>query len=120
MRDQVAVAHPQLGLQILKRPARPSGQQRHDRQSSFFVDRFVELVKIEHRSFDGNWFARPHAFPRPRGDGVDEMVETKGGAHRQVGNIPGKISFDCPLHHRNSYTSEKESPSQENERARRK
>jgi len=48
MADQVPVAHRELRLQILKAPARPRGQQRHDAQPTLLVDRFVELPEIDH------------------------------------------------------------------------
>ena len=52
MGDEVAVAHFEFGLEVLKRPMGARGKQGHDGEPSLFMDEFVEPVKVEH----SEWF----------------------------------------------------------------
>src|ERR1700724_2072710 len=90
-RDQVPVTHPEFLFQVLKRPAHPGGQQRHDSQPPFFVNGFVEFVEVEHCSFE-SWFSRePGAPSRPGESGVNEVKQAKRGSHCRQRHIEWKI-----------------------------
>jgi hypothetical protein len=110
VRHQIAIAHLQFGLQFLERPTGPRSEQRHDGEPPLFVDDFVELLEIEHRSFDGRLFAGGAAFARPGADRVDDMIQAKGHAHDQIGNVIGK-TLDRVGHHRNANAGKQERPS---------
>ncbi len=84
VRDQIAVAHFQFGFELLERPDPTRGEQGHNRQPPLFVDDLVEFLEVEHRSFDGKLFDFFGAFPWPRADCVDEMIETERDAHGTV------------------------------------
>lgn len=91
MRDEVAVTHSQFLFEVLKRPAHTGSQQSHDREPPFFVDRLVELVEVQHCSFEDGLGSFTWALPWPRAGGVDEMKDAERHPHRHQGQIDGEI-----------------------------
>lgn len=46
--DEIAVAHAELGFEILEGPFAPRGEQRHDGEAALFVDELVDLIEVDH------------------------------------------------------------------------
>src|SRR5688572_21528562 len=121
MRDQVAIAHLQLCLQILKRPTRPRRQQGHDAQPTALVDDSIEFVEIEHEA-SGEHLLDVSRFPRPRENRVDDVIYTEAQGHRVIGKLAWPIARDSRLlkmpERKGGQPRQKEAPPQANERPR--
>jgi hypothetical protein len=50
MGDEIAIAHAELGFEILEGPLPTCGEQRHDGEAALFVDELVDLIEVDHAS----------------------------------------------------------------------
>src|SRR5207302_8586860 len=113
MSDEIAIAHVELGFEILKRPGHPRRQQGHDGKSTFLVNRFVEFVEVWHLSFAASSSRRI-----PEARCINQLEEAEGDTHREIGNQRRGVVFQlarCDYHYRGR---DQKSPSQEYERPR--
>ncbi len=46
--DEIAIAHAELGFEILKSPFRAGGEQCHDGKPTLLMNELVELVEVDH------------------------------------------------------------------------
>src|SRR5438445_499384 len=105
MSDEIAIAHVEFGFEILKRPGQPRRQQGHDGKPTLLVNRFVEFVEVWHFSFAVSLYRR-----LPDAPCINQMVESEGDTHREIGNQRCGVIFQLPRSHHHCRGRHQKSP----------